>query len=68
MWSNYVAQQKARDRKKAGGEESAARKPRGAAKPSENGEVDIIAALKALKPIVAALGPEKTHDLIDILG
>jgi hypothetical protein len=69
MISSYKAQQKARDQKKAGGEEPA-RKPRSSspAPRSGNGEVDIIEALEALKPLVKELGPEKIKRLVDVLG
>jgi hypothetical protein len=68
MISSYKAQQKARDKKQAGGEEPA-RKPRGpVAKPTLNGELDVITALEALKPLVHQLGAEKVKRLVDVLG
>jgi hypothetical protein len=68
MWSSYRAQQKARDKKQAGGEEPA-RMPRTAAsKLASNGEGDIISDLEALKPLMKELGPEKVKRLVDVLG
>jgi hypothetical protein len=63
------ARQKARDRKQAGSEEPD-RKPRStsAAPHSSNGEMDVVSALEALKPLVKELGADKIKRLVDVLG
>lgn len=78
MWSSYRAQQKARDKKAAGSTESPkrGRKPRqvaetGQVAPSKiqaKGNLDVIGALEALKPLVKQMGAEDVKRLVDILG
>lgn len=79
-FSSYKAQQKARDAKKAGGKPAPAAEapaPRKrpalvqaapAPKAASNGEPDLIESLETLKPLIAAMGAEKVHRLIDLLG
>jgi hypothetical protein len=44
---------------------SAAPSPKHAA---SNGELDLLGSLETLKPLIAAMGAEKVHRLVDLLG
>src|SRR5690606_13940693 len=75
------AQQKKRQEKESGGPATRrGRKPgqapdRGVEgdlapppKPRPEGEGDLLAALEAMKPLVATLGKEQVHRIVDLLG
>lgn len=68
MISSYKSQAQARRSKVAKGPREAAgvRKPRKSS--GDAAEADLIEALEALKPLVAAVGAEKVKRLADLLG
>jgi hypothetical protein len=77
MISSYKAQQKARDAKKEAPKPKPGRKPRTPAvenyvapppKKAGDGEVDLLAAMEAMKPLVASLGADKVKRIVDLLG
>jgi len=81
MFSSYKAQQKARDAKKeAAPKGKPGRKPKAAAapaiegylapppKPAPPGGSDLLDAMEAMKPLIASLGKEQVHRIIDLLG
>lgn len=79
MLSSYKSQQKTRDAKSAGTSPKGkpGRKPKAAVegflapppkKSTGAGETDLLAAMEAMKPLVAALGAEKVKRIADLLG
>lgn len=68
-----ISAYKAMEKKRAEKSGKAERKPRGgetapARKSSRSGEMDVIEALEAMKPLVEALGVEKVKRLADLLS
>lgn len=77
MWSSYRSQEKARQKKQAGGAapKKPGRKPAVEGylapppkQPANGGEADLLVALEAIKPLVASLGAEKVKRIVDLLG
>ena len=75
MWSSYKAQLRAQEQKKALKGAKPGRKPKAAVegylappKVTPKGDGDLLDALEAMKPLVASLGAEKVHRLVDLLG
>jgi len=75
MASSYKAKLGSRDPKQAKGKPG--RKPKAAVEgylappPQQRGggdEGDLLAALRAIKPLVAQMGTDKVHEIVDLLG
>jgi len=76
MWSSYKAQIRAQEQKKALKRSKPGRKSKGAessgsalrAASKSDSDVDLLAAMEAMKPLVEALGAERVKRIADLLG